>query len=426
VTEHQQFIIDSNHPRLIKPLLLEDLSKTLASIGVSSSLSKPSFCPISDGKYRKVVVGTEDLDYTRNSNKLIFFQLEENKLCCSENGVPLVSTYHLEMHVRDVHWIDLQHIVFAQGHRIGLCRVGSDNNVEEIINFPEFHQDWIRELAVCPRDNRYVLSGGFDGKVFVTDIFKLATDIQKGEKKSENSLYPCNEVVGSVAWHPTDNFLASCTTDPGTLHLFDVRTDKRRPAIVSDTGKKELYTHAYRDENIILLGYGDGKIGLFDIRSQKPMLIFQDPIQKAIGDFRVDFKSKSFATFGIPEVTVWVYGDFSFQLCGRHAVGAAIKDSTHPNTHNHNRSQQQQLQQQSQPQQQEQELQAPPLSQQESQLPPPQPPPPPSQSQLQTTPIPQYKTAGEFIKDTSLFGVTDSLGTFALFDFTNLQLSSSN
>jgi hypothetical protein len=50
---------------------------------------------------------------------------------------------------------------------------------------------------------------GFDGKVFVTDIIKLAEDIQKGEKKSENSLYPCNEVVGSVAWHPTGPTLSS-------------------------------------------------------------------------------------------------------------------------------------------------------------------------------------------------------------------------
>lgn len=48
----------------------------------------------------------------------------------------------------------------------------------------------------------FVVSG-FDGKVFVTDIIKLAEDIQKGEKKSENSLYPCNEVVSSVAWHPS-------------------------------------------------------------------------------------------------------------------------------------------------------------------------------------------------------------------------------
>ena len=46
---------------------------------------------------------------------------------------------------------------------------------------------------------------GFDGKVFVTDIVRLVEDIQKNEKKSENSLYPCRDVIGSVSWHPTGN-----------------------------------------------------------------------------------------------------------------------------------------------------------------------------------------------------------------------------
>ena len=36
----------------------------------------------------------------------------------------------------------------------------------------------------------------------MTDISRLVTDIQKNSKKSENSLYPCKDVVGSVAWHP--------------------------------------------------------------------------------------------------------------------------------------------------------------------------------------------------------------------------------
>lgn len=47
-----------------------------------------------------------------------------------------------------------------------------------------------------------MISGGFDGNVFVTNIARLVDDIQKNEKKSENSVYLCRDVVGSVAWHP--------------------------------------------------------------------------------------------------------------------------------------------------------------------------------------------------------------------------------
>ena len=74
-----------------------------------------------------------------------------------------------------------------------------------------------------------MISGGFDGNVFVTDISRLVgmfrkklfrynffftDDIQKSEKKSENSVYLCKDVVGSVSWHPNDHNVASCTTDP--------------------------------------------------------------------------------------------------------------------------------------------------------------------------------------------------------------------
>jgi hypothetical protein len=69
--------------------------------------------------------------------------------------------------------------------------------------FPEFHKDTIREVAVSEHNRNYVISGGFDGNVFVTDITRLVADIRKNEKKSENSLYPCRDVVGSVSWHIT-------------------------------------------------------------------------------------------------------------------------------------------------------------------------------------------------------------------------------
>jgi hypothetical protein len=44
------------------------------------------------------------------------------------------------------------------------------------------------------------------------------------------------------------------------------------------------------------------------------MMIFQDPFQKAIGDFRVDYKTKLFATFGISEMTLWRFNEYNFQI----------------------------------------------------------------------------------------------------------------
>jgi hypothetical protein len=99
-----------------------------------------------------------------------------------------------------------------------------------------FLQDFIREIAVSPAKRNLLLSGGFDGSVFgsthffcphpqsfflsdaltlsslpfisihhntVTDISRLCEDITTDQQHSENSIYPCGEVVGSVGWHPT-------------------------------------------------------------------------------------------------------------------------------------------------------------------------------------------------------------------------------
>jgi WD40 repeat protein len=140
--------------------------------------------------------------------------------------------------------------------------------------FPDFHRDLIRELAVNQVQRNLILSGGFDGNVFVTDIEKLLTDMRRNERRSENSLYACRcasspmlpgvpsadrrcrDVVGSVRWVPESPVLASCTADIGMFHLFDIRAGPApQPVspnnysgtqpVVFNTGKAELFSHTY-------------------------------------------------------------------------------------------------------------------------------------------------------------------------------------
>jgi WD40 repeat protein len=215
--------------------------------------------------------------------------------------------------------VDPLHTVFAIGAKLGIASLNpSDFTVQELTMFPQFHSDVVREIALSQNSPNLVLSGGFDGKVFVTDISRLYVDIQKNEQKSENSLYPCSDVVGSVRWHPTDAYLASCTTDGGSLHIFDIRTDKKRPALIYNTSKKHLYSHDYRDQHTLLLGFGDGQVQVFDSRTRKNLIVFQDPYLKAVGDIRFNRLSKHFAFFGIPEFTLWQYNDNEMRLWTHH------------------------------------------------------------------------------------------------------------
>jgi hypothetical protein len=123
-----------------------------------------------------------------------------------------------------------------------------------------------------------------------------------------------------VCWHPADAFLGSCTTDTGVVHIFDIRTDRRRPAILYDTCKKDLYAHQYRDCSVIFLGFGDGQIQVFDIRSKRMLLGFRDPYQAQVGDIRFNYTTKRFAVFGSPCFTLWSYDDHNISLCNYKAT----------------------------------------------------------------------------------------------------------
>jgi len=332
-----------------------------ARTNIIPALSKPAFCPLNDSHF---VVGTEEQDFAKKtSNFLIFSSIDDS-------SVTVRFTCPLPEHLRDIIWIDGTNIIFAANSKIGLIKVNHEVTVEDTIMFPEFHKDTIREIAINSAGGRHlIISGGFDGNVFVTDITRLTADIQKNEKKSENSLYPCKEVVSSVNWHPTDPTLASCTTDSGILHIFDIRTDKRRPAVVFDTSKKELYTHAYRDPSTLLLGFGDGTMQTFDVRSRRTFLSFGDPhlaqigdIKPQIGEIKFDHQTKNFAVFGSPEFSLWSFDDSAMHLCTHHQLADSTVIANNP----------------------------------------------------------MYKTSGDFRKGNKMLAVTDSNGTFALYDFSHL------
>jgi hypothetical protein len=316
--EHDE--AESGTEKIIMTLNIDLIRMALGSkFDILPSLSRPAFTfGDRDGKLR-FVCGTEEQDPMKlGENKLIFGQLTHEK-----SRVHVNFTYPISDHVRDLQWVDPQHTVFAIGSKLGIVSLNApDFTVEEIVLFPEFHKDIIREIGLSDTNRNLVLSGGFDGNVFVTDISRLYLDIQKNERKSENSLYPCKDVVGSVRWHPNDAYLASCTTDTGTLHIFDIRTDKKRSAIIYDTMKKELYTHDYRDSYTLLLGFGDGQIQVFDTRNKRSLIVFQDPYLKAVGEIKFNRSTKHFAVFGIPEFTLWQYNENEMRLWTHHYLSS--------------------------------------------------------------------------------------------------------
>ncbi|KAL0482025.1 hypothetical protein AKO1_013281 [Acrasis kona] len=224
---------------------LKTISNTLPLNNPFDGLSKPAISRNGSLFLCGTVYQSQE---THFNNRLIL----GHTLPQEDKKSPILNSYPIHEHVRDVDWLvgDDRRIVVALNNRIGIILLDEEaSSISDIVMLPTFHTDTIRNVAVNPCNPRLVISGGFDGMVYVTDISRLVHDIQKMEKKSENSVYHCNDVVGSVRWHPSDRNVASCTTDQGVLHVFDIRTDQTKPAFVySASGKLELYSHAYMDD----------------------------------------------------------------------------------------------------------------------------------------------------------------------------------
>eukprot|EP00698_Gefionella_okellyi_P012441 TRINITY_DN3347_c0_g1_i2.p1 TRINITY_DN3347_c0_g1~~TRINITY_DN3347_c0_g1_i2.p1 ORF type:complete len:496 (+),score=75.68 TRINITY_DN3347_c0_g1_i2:355-1842(+) len=275
-------------------------------LGISPSIARPCFSPSGN----MVICGTEDTRAEVLQRNQIFIGMmdEYGRLLRGSSGAVVEKHVSVTNFATDFAWLNEQDVVFGLDQQIGLMRVEITDNRPEItesVVFPAFHRDTIREIAVSPHSPELVLSGGMDSSVFVTNITKLCDDMQMAHAKSENAIYPCRDPVGSVAWSPTDASIASCTTDPGVLHIFDIRTEQRTPAQIYDTKKPELFSHTYCGVADIVLGFGDGSMYIYDFR-MKQIREFQDSEMHAIGELRsAPMQHSRVAAFGRYAVTVW-------------------------------------------------------------------------------------------------------------------------
>ena len=70
----------------------------------------------------------------------------------------------------------------------------------------------------------------------------------------------------------------------------------------------------------MLLGYGDSSVQIFDMRSKRSTMSFNDPHLKAIGEIKFDYQTKNFAMFGIPAFSLWQFDDSNLNCIANHQM----------------------------------------------------------------------------------------------------------
>lgn len=328
-TKHDKEIISEYKPS-VKKLFSCDLFKlTLNNLNIDKALSQPAFR--SSNSCTIGVVGTDEQDESNlEMNHLIFFDIKENGIHTPVKKVRVSDC------IRDIKWIDDYHVLFAQGSSLGICSLGYDLNIRDLHEYKSFHNDHIREIDII--EGRKILTGGFDGMLFVKDIVKLS----ETHNDLSDLYYKSSDIIGSVKWNPYAEHHASFTVDNGFFNIIDIR--ERKIVNRFNTGTIDLYTHEYIDENHIVLGFGDGKMQIIDLRNPHNVKFFQDTKLMAIGDIIFDRDNKMICSWGIPGFSLWnldnggtnvfsynVQGEYDRKIVGDYIVGTNMIGCTDDN-----------------------------------------------------------------------------------------------
>ncbi len=133
------------------------------------------------------------------------------------------------------------------------------------------HTKCIRSIAVSP-DERYVWSGGEDGKCAMWDLRTMKVLEVLAEQESDQFLgkYP---IVNAVAWSPNSKYIASGGQD-GNLIVWEVSSRKR--IFKEAFGRSVCAIEFSEDSKDVFVGLKDGEIKVYRVEVDEVFIPFGD------------------------------------------------------------------------------------------------------------------------------------------------------
>jgi hypothetical protein len=324
-------------PRLVIHASHLGLSREAKDRSFSSPLSRPCFSPDTSA----VVVGTEAPEASSaQQNRLIYINLSPDpkgsdnrsqKISNADAGAGAqneqpAETYQwwscqLDGFVRDLGFFRTNAIVLALSRgRIGLVHTEARSLVwgpDKPLQSKRIHRDEIREMALVPGTDR-VCTIGFDGQFLVTSLERAFLEADHEQLPSgrvhtdlaEIGRITIGRTLSSVRQlqsvsHSIETF--TVTTDDGGLYLLDLRLPKPQAAVcLLETFREGLFAHDHcsGSTSAVALGFFDGMLCMFDLRTLRELERITEVAQKSIGDLRWCAQNRLFA-FGSPTVVSW-------------------------------------------------------------------------------------------------------------------------
>ena len=178
---------------------------------VGTGLMKPCFSPFEPGL---CAIATEEHPLQRATAFLMITIFKTHPRIVVQKTAYL----EIESHASGLQWLSADEVLVAIVDKLAIVRFNRNDCSLKLVSYlPQMHSDIVRDVQMS-NFNKKIISGGYCGNLFVTDIAQF-----KAGKLNSNGVYDARNAVSSVAWNPGYATVASAVTDAGELHVLDTR-----------------------------------------------------------------------------------------------------------------------------------------------------------------------------------------------------------
>ena len=164
---------------------------------------------------------------------------------------------------------------------------------------------FITSLQLNQANKHIALTGGTDGRVFVTNLSRYTAILASDQPYAVNGMYSAGDVVTDARFFPNNPSAALCAALNGTISVFDVRARPDSVASSFNVHRSGLTGTSFLDDYTVMSCFDDGSVAPLDVRKGLLCSATQDKFMGCASGVHADVNTGVCVTTGDAGLSVW-------------------------------------------------------------------------------------------------------------------------